>query len=200
MKRGAIPSAILEERKLSFLSPFSNASSLSLSLSQQENNRRKCAYTCVLRFVSKRHGNLRICVEHRKLLWRELPRLSNHPLLMSLLSFFQKGHGYRLDSLMGARECLNGATVFAAKWRRTQHRPQVPGTAPELRHDAFPDVRWRRWMDIGLARDGPDKTDGDAVSHIRSLIDSGNSNIPPPLFERLNNASLAAVTYANSYE
>ncbi|EFN65158.1 hypothetical protein EAG_13060 [Camponotus floridanus] len=26
-----------------------------------------------------------------------------------------KGHGYRLDSLMGARECLNGATVFAAK-------------------------------------------------------------------------------------
>lgn len=32
------------------------------------------------------------------------------------------------------------------------------------------------------------KRNGDAVSHIRSLTDSGNSHIPQPLYERLNNA------------
>lgn len=41
---------------------------------------------------------------------------------------------------------------------------------------------------LARPKDGSDKTDGDAVSHIRSLTDSGNSRIPPLLFEIWNNA------------
>lgn len=95
------------------------------------------------------------------------------------LFFFQEEHGYRLDS-NGAKDCLNGATVFAAKWWQTQPCLQVP--AAVLPRTSSRCVFWHEVTKVNghrFTEDGPDKTVDDAVSHIRSLTDSGNSRIPP---------------------